>query len=431
MRVLILSRTAWDNGNSFGNTFTNLFSNIDDIEIANIYTGSGKPNNTVVSKYYQITEKMLISNIRNKNNLAGKEVFYEESKQYEDTFNENAMNFAKKKRWQILFWIRDFIWKIGRWKTDELLKFVDDFKPDIIYTPIYYSKYMCNLNLFFKEYLNIPMVGHVTDDVYTMKCLRFSPLFWIDRIMIRTKVKKLVMKCEYIDTFTDIQKNEYEKIFNKPFHILYKSADFSGNVPEYRQDNVPLKLVFTGNISSGRWRSLLLIANGLKEINKEEIKAQLVIYTATPMSLKMKKALNIQDSVLLIGSVPANQIKEIQEDADFLVHVESFALKDKLQVRMSFSTKIVDYLTRGKCILAIGPSDVASIDYFIKNDCGVSITNRKEMIDKLELIIEDNKIREKYGIKAWNCGMQNHNEQIIKKEFQESLKRGFYENTSN
>lgn len=68
----------------------------------------------------------------------------------------------------------------------------------------------------------------------------------------------------------------------------------------------------------------------------------------------MEKELNIGESSILMGSVPATEIEEIQKNADILVHAEGLDLKSRLAVRQSFSTKIVDYLKMARPIFAVG-----------------------------------------------------------------------------
>lgn len=72
LRILILSNTPWDNSNSFGNSFSNIFSGIDNIEIANIYCRYGEPDNCIVKKYFQITEKSLIKILKTARPRPGK-----------------------------------------------------------------------------------------------------------------------------------------------------------------------------------------------------------------------------------------------------------------------------------------------------------------------------------------------------------------------
>lgn len=425
MRILVLSNSPWNTNNSFGNTFENIFSDMVALEIANVYCNYGYPNSKFVTNCFQITEKQLLQNLTKNSIHTGRVVKIEEcshkSVERSET-SQKRFDWARKQRWQILFWARDLIWCVGRWKSKALLDFVDEFQPDAIYLPIYYSKHMCKIGRFLADYLNIPVIGHVTDDVYTLKQFRLSPLFWIDHLITRTYVKKLIKKCVYVDTFTEIQKREYEKIFKIPFHVIHKNADFTGEIPQYTPSNQPLKLIFTGNIGSGRWKTLALIGQALQKINETSIKAQLHLYTATPMSAKMKKALTIPDSILLCGQVPASDIPAIQESGDILLHVESFDLKGKLEVQMSFSTKIVDYMMRGRAIFAVGPHDVASVDFLKSQDCAITAIDKAEILEKLTEIIVRPELLEEYRHKTWHCGKTQFNAKTEKQKFYQNLR---------
>ena len=91
----------------------------------------------------------------------------------------------------------------------------------------------------------------------------------------------------------------------------------------------------------------------------------------------------------LHSPVTQDKVRELQNNADILVHVESFDLANKLLVRYSISTKIMDYLCVGRAILAICPSDIASIDYLKSNDAALVATSKKE-IDEIVSMVEDN-----------------------------------------
>lgn len=68
------------------------------------------------------------------------------------------------------FGSRAIIWKIGRWKSKEFIDFIDDFNPDLLFIPVYYSHYIHDINFFIKDRLKIPAVGYVSDDVYLRPC---------------------------------------------------------------------------------------------------------------------------------------------------------------------------------------------------------------------------------------------------------------------
>ena len=71
-----------------------------------------------------------------------------------------------------------------------------------------------------------------------------------------------------------------------------------------------------------------------------------------------------------------------------LVHVESFDNKSRQLTKLSISTKIPEYLATGKPIIAIGPREVASLEYL--KDCSLWITNKNDIYNKIKLFSRGN-----------------------------------------
>ena len=411
MRILVVSDTPWSKENSFGNSFSNIFEGIPDLEFADISCRTVTDLDPIVSACFEISEKSLLKNLKDKRSPSGKKIDIQALKGCKiSTEESNVKIFARKKRWIVLFWARDLIWKFGHWKSQELLDFIDDFKPDLIFQPVYYSSYLNDIACFIKDYTGVPMLGYISDDNYTLRQFSLSPLYWIDRLYKRKKVKKTIEKCKILYVISDIQKREYEKVFTPPCKVLTKCADFT-EPPQFKTSyNTPLQLVFTGNIGTNRWKSLAVIAQALQELNQNGTKAELRIYTATPLTAKMQKALQIDGASYLMGTVPASAIPQIQSEADMLVHVEAMDLKNKLAVRQSFSTKIVDYLSAARPILAVGPYDVASMAHLMENDCALTAQNADDLAEKLNSVLCDRRILAELAEKAYACGKRYHDQ---------------------
>lgn len=423
MKILVFSSTPWNIDNSFGNTYSNLFEGIEDLEFANGYSSYGKPKNNISGIYFQIDEKSLVKNLINPNIKTGRVIVDDSDSVILSQGETNAINNAKKKRWRILFWLRRVLWYIGRWRSKELESFIRSFKPDILFVPLYHSTYLNKIILYIKELTGIRMVCYVSDDVYTLKRVSINPFFWLDRLTTRRMIKKVVDESEYMYVISEVQKLEYEKIFNKNCKILTKNGNFLDEEKNIKKEfNRPVKLVFTGNIGSGRWKSLAYIVNALERINSEETLAQLFIYSMTPMTEKMKNSLQSEGNSYLMGGVSAEYIDNIQRDSDILVHVESTSLKERLEVRHSFSTKLVDYFKAHRSIFAVGISDVASIEYLLKEDAAIVAQDKEEVFVKLNKLINDTKIISEYANKAWECGKRNHQKNVIQESLHQDLK---------
>ena len=421
MKVLVISSTPWASDNSFGNSFSNIFEGIPDLEFANIFCKPGKPENNLNIRYYQIVEKNLLKSIFDRKIPTGYTVEKESAKDAANCSIKGTRT-ATKMRYTWMLWVRDVIWKLGRWKTDELIKFIDDFAPDIIVEPIYFSSYLNEMIIFAKEHTGKKLIGYVSDDNYTLRQFSLSPLYWTDRIIKRRYVKKAVESCELLYVISEIQKKEYEQVFTVPCKVLTKCADFS-SAPELKKElNEPLKIVYTGNLGAGRWKSVSLITDALKEINRDGTKAVLYIYSATPLKAYQKSAIADGTNAKYMGAVASSEVKAIQQDADILVHAEGMNLRSRLQVHQSFSTKIVDYLKNARAIFAVGPHDAASIDYFISNGSAVVATDKSEVESKLREYIDSKENINLYAQRSYACGREHHSADVIKKMVYDDLK---------
>ncbi len=414
MKVLVISSTPWSSDNSFGNSFSNIFDGIEGLEFANIYCKAGKPDNSLNMVYYQLSEKKLLKSILKRGIPTGR-VVVPDSDGSAETQSVTGREAARKLRFTWMLWVRDLIWKAGKWKTKELDSFIDGFAPDIIFQPVYFSTYLNEIALYAKKRTGKKMLGYISDDNYTLRQFSLSPLYWIDRLIKRRYVKRTVKSCEILYCISEIQKAEYEKIFSVPCKVLTKCADFTPPPELKREPSSPVKLAFTGNLGAGRWKSVSYITDALKSINTDGIKAQLYIYSATPLTEKQRSSIADGKNALFMGAVPSDEIEAIQKDADILVHAEGTDLKSRLQVHQSFSTKIVDYLKNARAVLAVGPKDAASIDYFIKNGSAAVATDRTEVEAALTKLINEPDEIAKYAEKAYYCGRKNHSADIIKK----------------
>ncbi len=421
MRILVLSNTPWADDNSFGNSYSNIFNGIQGLQFANIYLQCGEPENNFDMCYFQITEKSLLRNLIDSKKPSGMQVFPKDRRgRIPEKTAVKGFDQAKKMRWQIMFWARNFIWKIGRWKSDRLNTFLDDFQPDLIFQPIYSKPYINDIALYIKEYTKVPMLGYISDDNYTLRQFSISPLYWIDRLWSRKKVKAVIEKCKILYVISQIQKEEYEKIFTPPCKILTKCADFSDNAPEWELSENNIRMLYAGNIGEGRWNSLALISAAVTRLRREGYKIQLDIYTATPQTKKMRKVLNVPGSKLH-SSVSYEKVLEIQNKSDILVHAEGLSLKSRMAIHQSFSTKLVDYFSLGKCIFAIGAEDVASIKHLKDNDAAVIAEDKRMVYNKIRWLLLDTSRILEFGKKAYYCGAKYHNRIEIQEMLMQDL----------
>lgn len=426
MRILIISNSEWDSSNSFGSTFDNFFEGIKDVEIANIYCREGTPKTTICKRFLKLSDKELVKGLLTRKYDPCKPVQPSTTQEPDATKGNSSLKaFLKQKRWATIFVVREILWSLSNYKKQNFYNFVEEFSPDLIFLPTYSYAYINKMALHLQKKYNLPMVSYMSDDEYSLRRLRISPVYWLLRLYQNKWVKRGLKASKIVYVISELQKSDCKKELDLDCKILTKSADFSVAPLLKEQYNTPLKLVYTGNLGNNRYKTLGLIAQALKELNTPTTRAILDIYTATPITKKMDELLNLEGSCSIKGQISAEEVTKVQEQADILVHVEGFDLKNRLEVRQSFSTKIIDYFKTARPILAVGPKDVASIQHLINNNCAIYASNKKELVLKLKYFIDNKDELTQVVQNAYACGKRYHNKKTTQDSFIKDLKSLF------
>lgn len=375
MRILVVSDIEWSTENAMGNTISNWLSGISEFTFANLYTRSSRPNNTVCSRYYAISTVATAKGLLHKENVGNAfctNPASEEKKQAapnRSSMEKRLIGLLHRKNLHIVYRVDNFLFRRKNWDNQRFADFVNDFRPDILFSFISGSVKTQLLLARVKELVpNSKVVGFIADDVYT------SAKSNAEKQRIRERIEN-----------ADLVYGASEMLcaaYNEQFHIavkpLYKGCRFTEPAPK---NTDTLELVYAGNLYYGRWDTLLRLAKALQRYNATATKkARLQIYSATEVSAASAQELHATGCAVLCGAKPYAEIVEILARANAVLHVESFEESAKQVVRYSFSTKIIDCLQSGSALLAIGPDGIASMEY-AKKIPGAIVLNDMEKID--------------------------------------------------
>jgi hypothetical protein len=103
-----------------------------------------------------------------------------------------------------------------------------------------------------------------------------------------------------------------------------------------------------------------------------------VIYTFPEEFRRFGKHFEGCEAIVAGGTAAPGEVRDLQLDANVLVHVESFDEASQLITRLSLSTKIPQYLMAGRCVLAFGPAQAASIRYIADSGAGIAVSTDEE-----------------------------------------------------
>lgn len=411
-RILVISNNAFSSITNNGKTLASFFKNFPAENIAQLYFNQELPSDNYYKKYYRITDLEIIKSFFSK--VEPGEII--ESLNFEKTNiidRKNKSNLKSKiKKYNIFRIGREILWLTQKWKTTSLDIWLEEFSPEIIFLCAGDSGFSYDITDYIQKKFNSKLVIYITDD-YILPRKIYSPFWRIRRNYIYAKMKKAVQKSDLFITISEEMRVTYKNLFGVD-SILAMNMTENMRDPKYLiEDKEKIRLVYTGGLHYKRYETLNLLGRSIEKYNSKTKgkKAFLEIYSSSVPDEKIKRSLNIEGASKYCGSLNQHELKIVLNQCNIPVHVESFESKCIESTKLSISTKIPEYLSLGKPILAIGPQEVASIKYLM--DCALCITNPKDIYMELIKILEDNEIKEILSEKAMIKFEKNHQKEIV------------------
>ncbi len=385
MKILVITRNAWDDTNAIGNTLSNFFGGIDDLEFANIYFRSARPSNKLCRRYYRTSELEIVKKWFSPKKIgkaftASTDAPAEQAKPAESK-EKTLIRIIQKHGIKAAYKLSDRLWYSRKWINENLKAFVEDFAPDVIFSfvksaPQYYLtvKYL-------RESFNAPLLSWIADDEYTA--------------LAKNKSSKEIENLRYILKESAVVKGCSEEIcqyYNSVFGCnatpLYKGCDLSAQPKD--KLNAPLKMVYAGNLLYGRLEILRRIAELLEKYtaNGKDISFEIFSNTSLLPS-EIQENFNNKRCTKYMGRRDYETVKQELASADIVLHVESFDEDQILKTKYSFSTKIIDCLQSGGVILAVGPKEIASIKYIMRIPGACVINSIPQLKEELFALLND------------------------------------------
>ncbi len=361
-RVLVISHNTFSLILNNGKTLTTLFRGWPQPNLAQLYFQPGTPDRTVCDNFFYLSSVDVLKALLGKPS-GGRIVEKVDGTTLVVPGRAGLVRrLVKKVRWQGGDYLRDLLWSTDRWNHNLLANWLDAFCPEVVMLvgspfsfPMNVARWICTRH-------KIPLVVFYTDDYLTRPSGGLSKQF-----LFASRMRAFHKAHHLIDSFfvaSDKMAAEYEARFGIPGTLVMNCVDLDS----YRRSGVaksqPVTLAYFGGLHLKRWETLAFIGQCLLELRQEEgIEAELHVYSQTELTPEMIKALDIPPVLSFCGGLDQKQVLAKILETSILVHVESFESVQRRFTRLSLSTKIPEYLASGNAILAVGPAEIASMEY--------------------------------------------------------------------
>ena len=406
-RVLVVSHTVFSSNGNMGKTMMDLLSCIPPKKLAQIYFHSEVPTQMNCERYFRITDLDILKSVFSRK---PRFTIYEKEDIKTDRIDSRTDSGISAKLYQharkrtpLIYLMRNIMWSVGKWQSNELNRWIKEFDPELIFfaTSDYSFAYkiVCRLS----DQYNVPIVMWCSDDYYISRRNSNSLLYnYIYANRIKWARKTAARSCHMI-TISDKMQNDYAMLFQIPITTLHISAH------ENRYKLAPTQrkgIVYTGNLGINRVDSLLEVGMALKKANISDYGC-IDVYSAEK-NPKTLDRLTIENGIRFHGAVGKEKLEEILGHAKFVLYTEAFDEDSKVRTRYSLSTKVAEYLQSGACILAYGPNDISAIEYLSENNVAVILKEAENAPDIILWMLGAYKEYEQMQLNAMKLAENEH-----------------------
>lgn len=424
MNILVFSEAAWDDKNSFGNTVSNLLCGKvwECDHFSNFYVRKKLPENKVADNYYNLSAVDILKGIlrlriqgtqftsKELHNIAMSEMISGENEQAQ-------INKLHRKKNEFIYFGHEQIWRSRLWLNRFFSKFIKENDPDILFAFATSPYILWPLIQYLKKHTQCRIVLLIADDVFG----NYDRHAFYRKGYLKREFAKCLQSADKLYGISDEMSELYANRFDKPVTTLYKGCDLSLKPKGFF--NHPLRFVYAGNLFWGRDNTLSAVATALERINESGVKAMLEIYTGSAITASVKKELERPGVSRIMGPRPYEEIKQIIQGSDVVLHVESFEQQAIDTVRYSFSTKVIDCLQSGNQVLGIGPREIASIAYIRKVPGAVVIDNADEIETSIFDLVKNQELLSKNAAATRDFAQEHHEIKAMQKKLRESFEQ--------
>ena len=322
--------------------------------------------------------------------------------------------------------ISEWLINTGLWEvifkpilSKELIKFVEDFNPQIIYCQGYNLTFSW-LPVMLHNRFNIPICFQTGDD-WPAYLYKNSPLSFAIQPLVNKAVKSLLSKSSVRLANGKLMVQVYLQRYGLPFEALMMCDNLYRfhNATSFRVvDSKTKSIVYAGNLGQGRWISIIELCRAAKSIQINGYKIMITALATTVPPEAVNKLREIDNLQILPGPTH-EELPSYLKGADVLFLPETFDAIKANEIRLSISTKAHFYMMSEKPILVYAPPITGIVDY-AKDElwaCIVEVQNINKLTFALNNLLTNNEYREELVRKGIEVVSKNHVEDKIRERF--------------
>lgn len=435
-KILIVGQ-CFNTSTGGGITMTNLFREWDKENIAVVAAEIRNPTFEVCNKYYQlgqfeIKRRFPFNLNRWSKHIKSGPINFPKISQISSPDNFHKKSLFKKVYLSALHLTGLYHYKSRYSISNEFLKWVKEYSPDIIYSQLSTIE-LIDFVAELKKILSIPVAIHIMDDwPLTISKKGIFQSFWENKI--DKKFRRLLKDSNFFLSISEAMSKEYYNRygynfipFHNPIDLNFWGLHSKSNYEFYE----PFKILYAGRIGPGIKNCFFDIAAAIKNLVSKGLKIELHIQSTSqdPVLDDLIK----YNFIKLNPPVAYIELPKIFASADLLLLPNDFESRSISFLKYSMPTKASEYMISGTPILLYSSSQTAVTSHALKYKWAyiVSEQNKQLLESAIEELYNNEKLRSKLGNIAREYAINNYNGIMIREQFKKTLDPGAIMLTSN
>lgn len=411
-RLLIISNNVLSRTNNNGKTILSFIDGLKGTDISQLFT-SGELPRIDGYDYFRITDKDILHGLLS-TARRGSRIQPVPEDQGTDDFS--IRKTVGRNHYTLM--ARDLLWH-RKWKSPQLLKWLDECRPDAVFFVAGDTLFSYEICRFIRKRYSARLTVYVTDD-YIMPRMKEKTAARFRRKQIRKAMKDILNQADCFYTICEPMQKAYEKELGCKSSLAVNMTEDIRN-DTYTKTEKELILTYAGSFYYQRADVLSQLAKGIRDYNTThpDQPAKLMLYSNQEPETEIREKICLEGASSYEGSLNSEQLKKRLNTSDILVFAESFEPEQIEKVRYSLSTKVPEYMSTGKAILAIGPKGIGSMDYL--SDTAFCINHPDEISQRVTELLSDPAKRETLGKRSRGKYLACHNKEILQRQFAENV----------
>ena len=377
LRVLVVSHNVFSASGNMGKTMMRMLAGISPENLAQVYFHQEIPTRACCLRYFRITDSDVLRSVFTRRArfraFSSCDIDESASQSRTDTGNLAKVYQFSRRRTPMIYFLRDTMWRLGKWKTRALKDWARAFAPDVIFFAAGDYAFSYRVALYLSGQLRVPITMWCADDYFIVPQQSRSLLRRLHCRRLRKLAQRVTERSKSVITISDAMQRDYAQLFGFPVQTIRISSDANpAALPRAQREGIS----YVGNLGIDRITPLVELGRALKAAQLPGFET-IHVYSGerNPVTLAQ---ITEDNGLTFCGRLTEQGVGRVLGASKFLILVESFDRSAIRRTKYSLSTKVAESLRSGACIIAYGPDEIASIEYLRRHEAACILNSAAE-----------------------------------------------------